>query len=203
MMKPFIDYYVWLNSDWAYLGAERFRNMCRELDIHINLKPVDLPFVYSKTGGIVLEKRAMARQEYRITELKRWTKKLGIKINFAPKYMCPDADLASCLVIAVDEAGEDAYALHEAILKAEWCEDRDISSRDELRLILKEQGLDAALYLEKAEEQEIMNKYGEYTQEAIRIGVFGSPFYVYHGELFWGQDRLEMLKETVKASLNQ
>lgn len=202
-MKPFIDYYVWLNSDWAYLGAERFRTICDELDVQINLKPVDLPYVYSQTGGIVLEKRAKARQDYRIAELKRWTKKLGININFAPKYMCPNADLASCLVIAVDEAGEDAYALHEAILRAEWVEERDISSPDELQQILKEQGLDETRYLEQANNQNIVAKYRKYTQEAIEQGVFGSPFYVYEDELFWGQDRLGMLRETIEDSLSR
>jgi len=202
-MKPFIDYYVWLNSDWAYLGAERFRTICDELDVQINLKPVDLPYVYSQTGGIVLEKRAKARQDYRIAELKRWTKKLGININFAPKYMCPNADLASCLVIVVDEAGEDAYALHEAILRAEWVEERDISSPDELQRILKEQGLDETHYLEQANNQNIVAKYKKYTQEAIERGVFGSPFYVYEDELFWGQDRLGMLRETIEASLRR
>lgn len=202
-MKPFIDYYVWLNSDWAYLGAERFRTICDELDVQINLKPVDLPYVYSQTGGIVLEKRAKARQDYRIAELKRWTKRLGININFAPKYMCPNADLASCLVIAVDEAGEDAYALHEAILRAEWVEERDISSPDELQRILKEQGLDETRYLEQANNQNIVAKYRKYTQEAIEQGVFGSPFYVYEDELFWGQDRLGMLRETIEDSLSR
>jgi len=202
-MKPFIDYYVWLNSDWAYLGAERFRTICDELDVQINLKPVDLPYVYSQTGGIALEKRAKARQDYRIAELKRWTKRLGININFAPKYMCPNADLASCLVIAVDEAGEDAYALHEAILRAEWVEERDISSPDELQQILKEQGLDETRYLEQANNQNIVAKYRKYTQEAIEQGVFGSPFYVYEDELFWGQDRLGMLRETIEDSLSR
>ncbi|KAF7959307.1 hypothetical protein AWV80_35895 [Cupriavidus sp. UYMU48A] len=38
-----------------------------------------------------------------------------------------------------------------------------------------------------------------YTEDAISVGVFGSPSYVFEGELFWGQDRLEMLQEAVLA----
>ena len=29
------------------------------------------------------------------------------------------------------------------------------------------------------------------TEEAKSIGIFGSPFFVTRGELFWGDDRLE------------
>jgi carboxymethylenebutenolidase len=28
----------------------------------------------------------------------------------------------------------------------------------------------------------------------VKIGVFGAPTYVLDGELFWGQDRLQMLE---------
>ena len=36
-------------------------------------------------------------------------------------------------------------------------------------------------------------------RQPIKTGVFGSPSYVFNGELFWGQDRLEMLEEAVIA----
>ncbi|MEM0911466.1 MAG: DsbA family protein [Pseudomonadota bacterium] len=39
-----------------------------------------------------------------------------------------------------------------------------------------------------------MDQFKAATQEAIALGVFGSPTYVLNGEeLFFGQDRLEML----------
>ena len=36
-------------------------------------------------------------------------------------------------------------------------------------------------------------RYAVLTQEAIDRGVFGAPTFVYDGELFWGQDRLDFL----------
>jgi 2-hydroxychromene-2-carboxylate isomerase len=36
-------------------------------------------------------------------------------------------------------------------------------------------------------------RYAALTQEAIDRGIFGTPTYVYAGELFWGQDRLDFL----------
>ncbi|MFC5524113.1 2-hydroxychromene-2-carboxylate isomerase [Polaromonas jejuensis] len=198
-MKSHIDYYFWLNSDWAYLGADRLEELAARQNVQINYKPVDLPNVYSRTGGILLGQRAPERQAYRVTELKRWCRKLGIAINAQPAFMCPNADLASRIVIAAERQGENVHALYKAILRAEWCEERDISSEITLSDILSEQRLDSKELLQQARDSAIGALYASYTDEAVRAGVFGSPSYVYDGELFWGQDRLDMLEETIAA----
>ena len=54
-------------------------------------------------------------------------------------------------------------------------------------------GLDAAALAARAETPEIAARYDASTQEAIDRQVFGAPWYVYDGEPFWGQDRLDFL----------
>ena len=33
-------------------------------------------------------------------------------------------------------------------------------------------------------------------------GVFGSPFYIFQGEPFWGQDRLDFLEEAIARAVS-
>ena len=35
--------------------------------------------------------------------------------------------------------------------------------------------------------------YARNTEDAVRLGVFGAPFYIVGEEKFWGQDRIEYL----------
>lgn len=200
MTQAHIDYYFWMNSDWAYLGADRLEALAARQGVSIRYKPVDLPNVYSRTGGMLLGQRAPERQAYRITELQRWCKKLGIHVHPQPKYMCPNADLASRIVIAADLQGIAVLPLYKAILRAEWVEERDISSETTLCEILNTQGLDSAVLLHEARKPEIVQRHRDYTDEAVNAGVFGSPSYIYRGELFWGQDRLEMLEEAIAGA---
>jgi 2-hydroxychromene-2-carboxylate isomerase len=195
-----IDYYFWMNSDWAYLGADRLEQIAARHDVKIRYMPVDLPDVYRRTGGQLLSNRAPERQAYRIVELKRWCKKLGIDVNPTPKFMCPSADAASRIVIAADRIGLSIVSLYKAILRAEWCEDRDISDPSELRAILIEQALDADRLLAAADAPEIEGLYRRFTDEAVKAGVFGSPSYVFNNELFWGQDRLSMLDDAIASA---
>jgi len=203
MSRPVIDYYFWMNSDWAYLGADRLEELARRQGASINYRPVDLPDVYRRTGGQLLQHRAPERQAYRVIELKRWCRKLGMPLNPRPAHMCPNADLASRIVIAADQAGLPVAALYKAILAAQWCEERDISSEAALRDILGAQGLPVQDLMRQAGTPEIQALYRRYTDEAVAAGVFGSPSYVFEGELFWGQDRLDMLEEAIELARAQ
>ncbi len=49
--RPVIDYYFWMNSDWAYLGADRLDALARRQGVEIRHKPVNLPEVYARTGA--------------------------------------------------------------------------------------------------------------------------------------------------------
>lgn len=199
-MKRTIEYFYWLNSDWALLGADRLKELAQRHDVQVNYKPVDLPHVYSRTGGVLLSQRSPERQAYRVAELKRWCRKLGFALNVAPKYMCPNADLASCLVIAAGLHGYDVHELSNAILRAQWCEERDVSSEEVLRSIASSLRLPTDALMNLARDDATVASYRRNTEEAVSYGVFGSPSYVLDGELFWGQDRLDMLDEAIEAS---
>lgn len=70
-VKPSFDYYVWLMSDWAYLGQVRFSQLADRHGVLVNYIPMRMQDVYAGSGGILLEKRAWQRRAYRIEELKR------------------------------------------------------------------------------------------------------------------------------------
>lgn len=195
-----IDYYFWMNSDWAYLGADRLEALAVRQQAAIRYLPVDLPDVYSRTGGVLLGQRSPERQAYRVAELARWCAKLGIHVNPQPAHMCPDAGLASRIVIAADRAGTPVLALYKAILKAEWVDEQDISDPAVLRGVLERLGLPADRLLAAAEDPVVDAAYRRNTDDAVKAGVFGSPSYVFRGEVFWGQDRLDMLEEAIAAA---
>lgn len=196
-----IDYFFWINSDWAYLGADRLAALARRHHVSINYKPVDLIDVYSRTGGIPLGERSVQRRAYREAELKRWMKRLNITLNVTPRYMCPDAALASRYTIAADKLGHPVAPLYKDILHAQWCAEQDISQADVILQVAKNSDLPADEIMNFALSDEIGDVYRAYTDEAIEQGVFGSPTYIFQGEVFWGQDRLDFLREAVAAAV--
>ena len=102
-------------------------------------------------------------------------------------------------MIAARQAGADAARLSNAILRAVWAEQRDIADRETLVAICAETGHDGAALTAAAETDAIAAIYAADTGEAIARGVFGAPTYVFEGELFWGQDRLDFLARALDA----
>jgi 2-hydroxychromene-2-carboxylate isomerase len=53
--------------------------------------------------------------------------------------------------------------------------------------------------LARAEAPETAAIYARNGDEAIAADVFGAPGYVLDGEVFWGQDRLELLEDALAS----
>ncbi len=187
-MAKTVDYYLSLNSPWTYFGHERFAAMAKRHGAAINVKPMDLGRVFPVSGGLPLPKRAPQRQAYRLVELARWRDHLGIPLNVQPQFNRVPGEMACCAVIAAEKKGKNGMKLAGALLRAVWVEDRDISDAETVRKIAREQGLEADL-----DNAEAKAAYDAYTQQAIDAQVFGAPTYIYAGEPFWGQDRLDFL----------
>jgi carboxymethylenebutenolidase len=72
-----------------------------------------------------------------------------------------------------------------------------MADEGELAATIRGEGLDPSGLLASAKAPETLSRYEALTREAIDRDVFGAPTYVYDGELFWGQDRLDFLERAL------
>jgi 2-hydroxychromene-2-carboxylate isomerase len=195
-MPQTVDYYFAPQSPWAYLGHQRLRDVAKAAGASVRVLPVDLGGkVFPISGGLPLGQRAPQRQAYRLVELKRFSEHLNAPLNLHPRYFPVGGDDASRLIIAADLVHGDQASLDlaGAILGAVWAQERNIADPAVLGQLLSEQGLSSQVQ-DKAQSQEVQERYEQYTRQAIDAGVFGAPSYVVEGEIFWGQDRLDFLQ---------
>jgi len=191
-MSNTVDYYLFLLSPWSYLGTNRFNDVVARHNVTVNYKPIDAMQTFEKMGGVPPMKRHPSRQRFRLDELKRWSKFLGVPINLKPAFWPADQALAAKMVLAAGEKS-DAGPLVDAILAAVWIEERNIADINTMRAIANECGMDSAALIERAGTDEMAAKYQATNDEAHERDVFGSPTYIYNGENFWGQDRIDFL----------
>ncbi|MFG1426308.1 2-hydroxychromene-2-carboxylate isomerase [Roseixanthobacter glucoisosaccharinicivorans] len=198
-----IDYYFWINSDWAYFGNPRLKDMAERYGLPVNYYPVDIGAVYARTGGIKLPLRSKERRDYRFLEMRRFRDILGMPINLEPKYMTQSVEIPSRFAIAAIQMGMPPHDLIHAIMTALWVEERDIEDEATLVSIASDLGLDGAAILEHSKGKAAAEGYYQNTDRAVESGMFGAPFYVFRGEGFWGQDRLAMLDDTIARALGK
>ena len=184
------------SSPWAYLGAERLYAIAERQKTPLVLRPIR---VIAENGGIPLRTRPQPRQDYHATELTRWSRHLDIPLNLTPKYYpCRTIETAAGAMIAIQRAGLDARAFSFTVQRALWAQDRDIADVETLRELAMETVGEAGTQLVTDPlAPGIRGSWDENLAEAQRIGIFGTPTYVYAGALYWGQDRLEFLERAI------
>jgi len=193
------QYYFAPHSPWAYLGHERFVALCRQHGVAIDLRPLDLGKVFPASGGLPLAKRAPQRQAYRLTELARWSEYLGVPLKPQPTFFPVSPDAAAKLIVAarLGNGVETALELTGAVMRALWADDKNIGDEATLVAIADGCGLDGTQLLKAAQTASVQAEYDRNTDEGMAASVFGSPWYVYEGESFWGQDRLDFLERAL------
>jgi 2-hydroxychromene-2-carboxylate isomerase len=198
-MSRRIAYYFSLLSPWAYIGHRFFVDIAQRHDAAIVYKPVLLNEVFSETGGLPLAKRHPARQAYRMLELQRWREKRKLDFHLWPKHWPFDADLANCCALAIVSAGCDPADFVQKVFSGVWERQENLADAAVLARLLREAGFTPETILVKADSNEIRAAYERNRLEAIEIGVFGAPSYVLDGEIFWGQDRLDLLDDALAS----
>ncbi|MDP6515687.1 MAG: 2-hydroxychromene-2-carboxylate isomerase [Alphaproteobacteria bacterium] len=199
-MAKSIDFYLALSSPWTYLAGPRFAELVQRNQLEVIWKPYDIMRVFGLTGAKPVKQRPPQIQANRLTELGRWSKFLNMKLNLEPAHFPVNATPAGRMVIAATQAGGDVMGLANGYMSAVWAEERDIGETETLVAIADQHGFEGQGLLAKSEELEVEAAFEKNTEDAIAANVFGSPIWIYQGELFWGQDRLDFVTRAVEGN---
>ncbi len=191
-----VTVYFSLLSPWAYIGHAELQGLAAKHGLKVDYRPVALSQVFPESGGLPLAKRHPARQKYRIVELQRWREKRGLHFHLHPKFWPFDPAPGDRIICAMASAGVDPGKFIGAAFAGIFEQERDLADKAVIAAILSESGYEPH-WRERGESGEAEIQYQRNLALALQSGVFGSPSYVLDGEVFWGQDRLELLDDAL------
>jgi 2-hydroxychromene-2-carboxylate isomerase len=194
-----VDYYFSFQFPWAYIGYQRFREVVSTYGLNVNYRPVLLVDLFAETGGLPLPKRHPVRQRYRMAELQRWRDRRGLNFHLQPANWPFNARLADGVVIAAIEAGRDPDPFLLRAFAAVWEDQLNLADPATLVKMADDSGLPGKQLVERSGSDEIGAAYEQNRRDALAADVFGSPSHVLDGEVFWGQDRIELLADALKS----
>ena len=103
--------------------------------------------------------------------------------------------LADGVVLAAIEAGHDPDPFLRRAFAGVFEHQLDLADPATLVRLADESGFPGVRLVDRAATDDISAVYEQNRQDAIAADVFGSPAYVLDGEVFWGQDRIELLAD--------
>lgn len=194
-----IEYFYSAHSLYAWIGSRRLMEIAAAAGRRIAHRPMDLRAVVAKSGAVPFGQRSQAHRDYFFgREMERWAEERGVALMaHFPRHHARDITLPNCLLLAAIAAGADIDALAHRLLEAHWVEDADLADEATLARLADGLGMDSEALLALARSREVLAQYEANTQDAIARSVFGSPTYVVDGDMFYGQDRLELVERAL------
>lgn len=198
--KRQLDFYFSFISLYTYIGYEAFEALVQKYDLEVNYKPIDLHAVFSASGGLPVSKRPPQRQAYRFVEMQRWAIARNIPLVLKPQHHPSDPVIGHRMLIAAMAKKLDVNEFIRNALKILWVDDLDIKDAKVMVDVANKSGLNGELLLKESTNPQIDIEIERLTAEAVARQVFGTPFFFYRDEPFWGQDRLDLIEDAIKSN---
>ncbi len=195
-----IEYFYSAHSAYAYLGSARFMEIAKAAGRTIVHRPVDLNQVVPASGSSPFGQRSPKHRAYYFRrEIDRWAEERNAPVlDGYPAFHQNPTTLCNGMLIAGIVQKRNVDQLAHAMLQSHWRDDADLADRDTLVKIAESVGVAPEPLLDAALSDEVQAIYQANTDEAIERSVFGSPTYFIDGDMFYGQDRLEMVERALR-----
>ncbi len=195
MQLPFYFDYA---CPWAYLGSCRAEAYFQDLGVELDFRPASLKGLYEPppdgSGRTKLGERK--KRNYR-ADLHHWAEMVGAEFAAEPPKERPDSSLLlQASLVAKDEGRFREF--HYPAYRARWAEARDIADPAVVRALLEGAGLDGEVALARAQSDALARRLESETREAVERGVFGVPTIFVGDEMFFGNDRFELVRYYVQ-----
>ena len=172
-----VEFYFDLGSPYSYLAYYRLLQMAEQQEIQIVYKPILLGGVFKATGNrspIEIPVKGV----YSILDMQRWAEYYHIPMHMNPHFPMNTLTLMR-------------------IFDAMFATPQNLNEPTVLAEVLKQSGFSVEDIMSMVQSDVVKQKLITETEQAIQRGIFGAPTFFVGDEMYWGQDRLHFVEQTL------
>jgi 2-hydroxychromene-2-carboxylate isomerase len=188
-MTPLIELFYDFRSPYSYLAF----NELQQTGVNMTLKPMNLPALMEKVGNVPTSLTCAAKGRYSQVDVGRWAQRYNISLNPADMDKV-DGEACLCAVLAATSPA-DAAAISLALYRACWGEGNTLATKDDILAAITAAGIDATPIAEQIDAPDVIAQLDANTNEAAERGAFGSPTIFVGEAMFFGNDRLDFVRD--------
>jgi 2-hydroxychromene-2-carboxylate isomerase len=187
-----LDFFYSFRSPYSYLAAPRAFELPDRFDVSLVFRGV-IPM--AMRGEAV----PRAKRLHTLRDAAREARRLGMPFGRIHDPIGRGA--LRCL--AVSEHAADVGRVREFVLaagRAIWSEAVDVSGDSGLQVVCERAGLSWDSCAAAVDDEDLLARVQANTDELVGLGHWGVPVFVFGGEMFWGQDRIEDLERRLRGA---
>lgn len=195
-MNKTLEFFFDLGSPTTYLAYTQLPGICAETGSQLVYQPILLGGIFKATGNASPISIA-AKGRYLLQDLARYAKRYGVPLKFNPHFPINTLALMRAVTGIQLRQPERFIDFIDCLFRALWVDGRNLGDPAVVAAVLAEHGFDPAQVLELAQDEAVKDALKHKTEEAIARGVFGAPSLFVGQQLFFGQDRLDFVREAL------
>ena len=197
-MSKQVEFFFDFGSPTTYLAWTQLPAIAMEARAEIVWRPMLLGGVFKATGN---QSPVMIKPKgaWMFQDMKRWARRYGVPFEMNPHF------IINTLTLMRGAAGmqmrePDRFLKYvDVMFRAMWEKPVNLGDPAVVAATLKANGFDADAFATLVADPAVKQRLIDITDEAVRRGVFGAPTMFVGEEMFFGQDRLEFVKDALRA----
>ena len=197
-MSRTLEFFFDVGSPASYLAWTQVGAIARDTGAELVCKPMLLGGVFQATGN-ASPATVPAKGAYIFTDFDRFARRYAVPLRRNPHFPINTLPYMRAITGMQMRHPERFAALTQAVCEAIWVQGLNLNDPQAGMAALSAAGFDPALLQDLMNDHEVKERLKTVTTEAIERGVFGAPTMFVGDQMFWGQDRLEWVREQLRG----
>ena len=197
-MKSF-EFWFDFGSVASYLAWTQLPALEAETRATAVLQPMLLGGVFQATGN-QSPASIPAKGKYVFTDFARFAERYGVPFKMNPHFPINTLLLMRGAIVMQRTEDPRFKDYCNAMFNAIWVDSLNMNDPATAAQALRKSGFDAQVLVTAASELATKDALKVATQKAVDRGVFGAPTFFVGDQMFWGQDRMDFVRDALKAA---
>ncbi|NNU44119.1 2-hydroxychromene-2-carboxylate isomerase [Ramlibacter montanisoli] len=195
-MTRAVEFYFDVGSPAAYLAWTQLPKIVQQAGCEIEYRPFLLGGVFQATGNRS-PMEVPAKGQYMQDDLQRFARRYGVPFRHNPHFPINTLTLMRGALGLQMREPQRMVPYVDAVYRAIWVDGKNMNDPATVAGVLQQAGFDPEKLLALAQDPAVKDELKVVTQEAVARGAFGAPTFFVGDQMFWGQDRLDFVKEAL------
>ena len=198
MVTKSVDFYFDYGSPAAWLAYTQLPKLAADTGATVVLKPILLGGVFQSTGNRA-PITVPLKGSYLFRDFARFARRYGVPLVMNPHFPINTITLMRIDAGLAMRADPRLPIYRDAMFRAIWVDQQNMNDPATVGAVLERAGFDPTEMLAIASDPVVKDALKALTQAAVDRGIFGAPTFFVGDEMFWGQDRLDFVRESLLA----
>ena len=194
-MKSF-EFWFDFGSPASYLAWTQMSKLSSETSAECLYQPMLLGAVFQATGNHSPATIA-SKGRYIFDDFSRFAKRYGVPLQQNPFFPVNTLLVMRGAMAMQMHQPQQFLSYGQAVFEALWVHGQNMADPQVVAATVASIGLDPQQFATLCSDALVKEGLKAQTQKAVDKGVFGAPTFFVGEQMFWGQDRLDFVKEAL------